>query len=228
MKSFPQRIRKGGNFPPNFSNILNKMIFPLKKWNSLKRGYLFRQPTFYSKHHLGLDLIARKGTPVYAPCDGRVETYIGKEGGNIVEFYFNKYIMRVLHLSKFGNRGKVKEGDIIGYVGNTGLLSRGSHAHIDISKNKVDIYNIDNFIDPEVFFSKINDKDMRYVIYGRDQYLLDDKLKIAFSIADEQDLGLLIKRGLTGAPEKVNNLDGYLVYHGSTEERLREFFNLGR
>ena len=74
----------------------------------------------------------------------------------------------------------------------------------------------------------IINKDMRYVIYGRDQYLLDDKLKIAFSIADEQELGLLMERGLTGAPEKVENLDGYLVYHGSTEERLREFFNLGR
>ena len=72
----------------------------------------------------------------------------------------------------------------------------------------------------------INFKNMRYVIYGIDQYLLDDKLKIAFSIADERELDLLLKRGLTGAPEKIDTLKGYLIYRGATEERWKEFLNL--
>ena len=200
------------------------MVTPLKNWNRLKRGYVFRQKTWYSKYHLGLDLIAPKGTPIYAPCDGFVKTMHGVQGGNTVWFYFNNYIMRVLHLLMFDQTGKVKEGNIIGYVGNTGILSRGYHAHIDISKNKVNIWDINNFINPELFF---NINDMEYVIdKNNDQYLRDDSLKIAISIADEKDLGRLLERGLTGAPKRVNDMNKYLVYRGMFEEEWSDTLNL--
>lgn len=139
------------------------MITPLKNWKSLKRGYKFRQRTFYSKHHLGLDLICERGTPIYAPCDGFVRTMTGFQGGKTIWFYFEEIIMRVLHLAEFQKTGKVRGGDIIGSVGNTGVLTRGDHAHIDLSKNKVDIHDINNFLDPETFFSKINNKKMTNV-----------------------------------------------------------------
>lgn len=126
-------------------------MYPLSNWSKLKRGYIFGEPTTYSKHHLGLDLIAPKGTPVFAPFDGRTTKLIGKQGGNTVWFYWDDLIMRVMHLSEFGKIGKVKEGDILGYVGSTGSLSTGNHAHLDISKNKVDIYNFANFKDPEKY-----------------------------------------------------------------------------
>ena len=126
-------------------------MYPLKNWEKLKRGYKFKERTWYSKYHLGLDLIIPKGTPIFAPFNGRIRIMTGIQGGKTIWFYWENKIMRVLHLSKFGKRGEVKKGDIIGYVGNTGSLSKGDHAHIDISKNKVNIYDIKNFMDPEKF-----------------------------------------------------------------------------
>ena len=134
------------------------MRFPLKIRQI--SGFKFRERTWYSRYHLGVDYYGKKWTPILAPCDGVVERHWGHQGGNTIYFHFDNKIMRVLHLVAFKRLGKVKEGDIIGYVGNTGILSRGSHAHIDISKNKVDIYNIDNFVDPELFF---NNKTMKLI-----------------------------------------------------------------
>lgn len=187
-------------------------MYPLKDWHSLKRGYKFREKTWYSKYHLGLDLICKKGTPIFAPFDGKVKTMIGKQGGKTIWFYWDDKIMRVLHLSSFGKYGVVEKGDIIGYVGNTGSLSRGDHAHLDISKHKVDIYDINNFIDPELFF---NNENMDYVkSENGEQYLLDDTLKIALNIGDEEELIVLQKRGLSKQPKNVSNsyLNNYLIY----------------
>lgn len=124
-------------------------MFPLKA--KYRIGYRFKEPTSYSKYHLGLDCICPLGTAVYAPFDGKVTTTVGTQGGNTVWFYYQDVIMRMMHLSRFNKTGEVKEGDIIGYVGSTGTLSTGSHLHLDISKNSVQINNIDNFIDPESF-----------------------------------------------------------------------------
>ena len=114
------------------------MIYPLKDWHNLKRGYKFKQRTWYSRYHLGLDLIAPKYTEIFAPCDGFIKPRYGFQGGKTIWFYFEskrmKYIMRVLHLNAFGKEGKVKEGDIIGYVGNTGYTigPTGCHVHFDV------------------------------------------------------------------------------------------------
>jgi len=124
-------------------------MFPLKA--QYRIGYRFREKTSYSQYHLGLDCICPTGTAVYAPFDGRVTTMVGTEGGNTVWFYYQNYIMRGMHLSRFAKTGDVKQGDIIGYVGSTGSLSSGPHLHWDISLNKVEINNINNFVDPETF-----------------------------------------------------------------------------
>ena len=126
-------------------------MYPIKNWVSLKKGYVFRQRTWYSRYHLGLDLICKKGTCVFAPFNGKVTIMTGIQGGKTVWFHWKNKIMRVMHLSKFGKKGIVKEGDIIGYTGNSGMFTRGPHAHIDISRNKVNIFNINNFIDPDRF-----------------------------------------------------------------------------
>ena len=124
-------------------------MFPIQ--NKYTIGYRFGQKTTYSSHHLGLDCICPKNTPVFAPFNGKVTTIIGTEGGNTVWFYWGSLIMRIMHLNSFAKKGQVDEGDIIGYVGSTGSLSSGNHAHIDISKVSVQIDNFNNFIDPETF-----------------------------------------------------------------------------
>jgi len=127
---------------------------PLANWDSLKNGYIFRERTWYTRYHLGLDKMAPAWTPVYAPYDGRV-VGSGKTAvqGNYVHYKPNhgNLIMRFMHLIQPGRQvGVVRKGDVIGYIGTTGM-STGNHLHVDISKGAVNIYNIDNFIDPATF-----------------------------------------------------------------------------
>ena len=94
----------------------------------------------YNKMHRGTDFAAPKGTPVMASGDGVVikSAWCGG-GGNCVKIKHNSsYSTVYAHLSKFGNgirKGKrVKQGQIIGYVGSTGK-STGPHLHYEVIYN---------------------------------------------------------------------------------------------
>ena len=94
----------------------------------------------YTKMHLGTDFAAPTGTPIMASGDGKVMKagWCGG-GGNCVKIKHNSMYQTVYaHMSKFG-RGikkgvRVKQGQIIGYVGSTGL-STGPHLHYEVIKN---------------------------------------------------------------------------------------------
>jgi murein DD-endopeptidase MepM/ murein hydrolase activator NlpD len=132
------------------------MIYPLKDWKNLKRGYRYRDKTYYNAHHIGLDLIAPQGTPIYAWQDLTViKSMVGLEGGNTawIKVPNNKRMFRLLHLQFKILEGKYKEGQIVAQVGNTGKLSTGAHLHLDISKEGfLTLNNIDSFEDPELYF----------------------------------------------------------------------------
>ena len=105
--------------------------FTLKRWHPILHRY---------RAHLGVDFGARIGTPVMAAGSGRV-VFVGRKGGygNVVIIkHRDGYKTLYAHLSKFRRgirRGKwVKQGQIIGYVGNTGL-STGPHLHFGLYKN---------------------------------------------------------------------------------------------
>jgi murein DD-endopeptidase MepM/ murein hydrolase activator NlpD len=90
--------------------------------------------------HFGVDYAAPVGTPVQAIGDGRV-TFAGTENGSgrIVRITHNSvYSTAYLHLSGFGNGVKagafVKQGDVIGYVGSSGL-STGPHLDFRFYRN---------------------------------------------------------------------------------------------
>lgn len=94
----------------------------------------------YSKMHRGIDFAAPIGTPIFAAGNGTV-SYKGsyKTYGNYLKIRHNStYTTAYAHLSKFhkfiklGRR--VKQGQIIGYVGTTGR-STGPHLHYEILKN---------------------------------------------------------------------------------------------
>lgn len=130
----------------------------LDNWFKLKRGYRHGDKTFYSDFHLGVDLIVPIGTPVYAPADGKItNSFKGSQGGNMLWYEFDKYIMRVMHLRDLALIGDYKQGSIIGYTGNTGL-STAPHAHIDISYKPFNLNNKLNFIDPELFFNNMKQR----------------------------------------------------------------------
>ncbi len=82
--------------------------------------------------HFGVDYAAPIGTPVHSIGDGRVTSATNENGaGRMVRIQHNSvYATAYLHLSRFGDGIApgvfVKQGDIIGYVGSSGL-STGPH-----------------------------------------------------------------------------------------------------
>lgn len=82
--------------------------------------------------HFGIDYAAPAGTPVYSIGDGKViSTGIEDGSGRIVRIKHNSvYSTAYMHLSSFGKGimagAFVKQGDIVGYVGNSGI-STGPH-----------------------------------------------------------------------------------------------------
>ncbi len=92
----------------------------------------------YERKHEGIDFTAPRGTPIHASGNGVVEAaFYSTSGGYLVVINHGySYQTRYLHMSKFDvKKGqKVKRGDIIGYVGSTGL-SRAPHLHYEVLKN---------------------------------------------------------------------------------------------
>ncbi len=94
----------------------------------------------YNKMHKGMDFAASTGTPIYAAGDGVIEM-AGRNGGygNYVRIRHNSSLKTAYaHMHKF-NKGistgkRVKQGDVIGYVGTTGR-STGPHLHYEVLAN---------------------------------------------------------------------------------------------
>jgi len=117
--------------------------------------------------HLGIDYAAPVGTPVWASASGRVvEVGMKRGSGNtIVIAHSNGLNTRYYHLSKFA-RGlhagqQVKQKDVIGYVGTTGL-STGPHLHFSVTKNgafvdpsKLAVNRDAPVADPRAFFDAV-------------------------------------------------------------------------
>jgi len=94
----------------------------------------------YNKMHRGTDFAAPEGTPIMASGDG-VITKAGwcGGGGNCVKIKHNKTYQTVYaHMKNFSNLSipgnRIKQGQIIGYVGSTGL-STGPHLHYEVIEN---------------------------------------------------------------------------------------------
>ena len=91
----------------------------------------------YSKMHAGVDFAAPTGTPIYAAGDGTVAR-AGRNGGygNYVQIKHRYgYASAYAHLNRIASAvrpgAKVRQGDVIGYVGTTGR-STGPHLHYEV------------------------------------------------------------------------------------------------
>ena len=117
--------------PVRFSRITsgfskNRFHPVLKKWRA----------------HKGVDYAAPRGTPVVATADGKVH-FVGRNGGygkTIVLRHGRQFSTLYAHLSGYGkgmsHGAKVQQGDVIGYVGTTGLAT-GPHLHYEFRVNDV-------------------------------------------------------------------------------------------
>ena len=118
-------------------------IQPVKKEDltRMASGYGWRTDPFTKarKRHYGMDFTAPTGTPVYATGDGvvtRVDQGSAGYGKHIRIDHGYGYVSLYAHLSKYNvkRRQKVRRGDLIGFVGNTGR-SQAPHLHYEIHKN---------------------------------------------------------------------------------------------
>ncbi|MBR6063638.1 MAG: peptidoglycan DD-metalloendopeptidase family protein [Bacteroidales bacterium] len=127
-------------------------IRPLKGVKTISSGFGGRYHPILKtiRMHTGVDLSAPKGTPVYATADGVVSREKGGSGYGIVVILNHGYSYQTLyaHLSKKVVKPgqKVKRGQLIGYVGNTGL-SFGTHLHYEVIKNGVKVNPVHYFFD---------------------------------------------------------------------------------
>jgi len=126
-------------------------------------GYRIDPFTKIRKKHYGMDFTAKKGTPVYATGNGvvkRADNSSSGYGNHIRIDHGFGYVSLYAHLSKYNvRRGqKVKRGDIIGYVGNTGR-SIGPHLHYEIFKDNQKINPLNFYygnLSPEEFKSLLS------------------------------------------------------------------------
>jgi peptidoglycan LD-endopeptidase LytH len=113
-------------------------------WHAVRGG---------GRKHEGIDIFARRGTPVVSPVAGIV-THVGQDrlGGNIVRVLGpGRQVHYFAHLDRFAALSRwdvVEAGDVIGYVGNTGNARGGSpHLHYGI-------YGATGAINPFPFLKK--------------------------------------------------------------------------
>lgn len=92
--------------------------------------------------HKGVDYAAPRGTPIVASGNGKI-VQLGRRGayGNMVEIQHNgPYRTLYAHMNGFAKNlkvgSRVEQGQVIGYVGNTGLAS-GPHLHYEFKVNGV-------------------------------------------------------------------------------------------
>ncbi len=116
-------------------------VQPVKKQDTrLASGYGMRMHPILKirKMHKGMDFAASKGTPIYASGNGKViKAYRSDTYGNVVYIdHGYGYETVYAHMSKIKTKkgAKVKRGELIGYVGNTGRSS-GPHLHYEVHKN---------------------------------------------------------------------------------------------
>lgn len=113
-------------------------IYPIR--GRLTSGFGYRRDPFtgFRSFHTGVDLAARKGTPVKSVLDGRISEigYSRVYGNYVIITHAGGYQSFYAHLSKVyvKRRQTVSQGSRVAAVGNTGR-STGAHLHLSIYKN---------------------------------------------------------------------------------------------
>ncbi|MGN0918290.1 MAG: peptidoglycan DD-metalloendopeptidase family protein [Oxalobacter sp.] len=105
-------------------------------------GYRIHPVTGGLKHHKGLDMAAPTGTPVHAAADGTIREagWHGGYGNFVLIQHTGTYATAYGHMSSIHPSMTpglhVRQGDIVGYVGSTGM-STGPHLHYEIRVNGI-------------------------------------------------------------------------------------------
>jgi murein DD-endopeptidase MepM/ murein hydrolase activator NlpD len=143
---------------PAIQPVANKELI------ALASGFGMRIHPVYKvrKMHTGVDFAATIGTPIYATADGVIDkAEVNFSGyGKVLEIDHGfGYRTRFAHMHGFNVRfgQKVKRGDLIGYVGDTGL-STAPHLHYEVFVNGIHVNPI------HYFFNDLNPKEYERII----------------------------------------------------------------
>ena len=159
-KSFDEIITLATNKADMLASLPAIQPVSNKDLSRMASGFGYRIDPIYKtrKFHAGMDFSAKTGTPIYATGDGKIlKVRKSKRGyGNHVKIDHGfGYVTLYAHMSKYiVKKGqKVKRGEIIGYVGNTGK-SVAPHLHYEVHKdnrkiNPVNFYY--NDLNPEEY-----------------------------------------------------------------------------
>lgn len=159
-KSLDEVVQLARNKEKMFASIPAIQPISNKQLISLASGYGIRIHPVYKvrRMHQGIDFSAAIGTPIYATADGQVITveFSFTGYGNMVEVDHGfGYKTRYAHMHGFAvKKGqRVRRGELIGYVGNTGL-STGPHLHYEVHINgfpKNPVYYFFNDLRPDEY-----------------------------------------------------------------------------
>ncbi|MBK6730341.1 MAG: M23 family metallopeptidase [Bacteroidetes bacterium] len=135
-----------------------------KDLDRISSGFGYRIHPIYKvlRLHEGIDFTAPRGTEIYATANGVVEFASPSASGYGNELVINHgfgYKSRYAHLNGFNVRKgqSVKRGELIGYIGNTGL-STAPHLHYEIEKDGIKLDPINFFyndLTPEEYLKLI-------------------------------------------------------------------------
>jgi murein DD-endopeptidase MepM/ murein hydrolase activator NlpD len=138
------KTKEGYDYFDNFGKSVRKSLMktPINGARLSSNFGLRKHPILgFNKMHRGTDFAAAKGTPIMASGDGKIirARWCGG-GGNCIKIKHNStYSTVYAHLSKFARITKegarVRQGQIIGYVGSTGM-STGPHLHYEVIENE--------------------------------------------------------------------------------------------
>ncbi len=142
---FEANNREKGYYTPDGKNLRRAFLRSPLKFSRISSGFSRSRyhPVLKKRRaHKGIDYAAPRGTPVRATANGTVSVSTRQRGYGkfIVLKHRGRYSTAYAHLSAFAKglrKGKyVNQGDIIGYVGSTGLAT-GPHLHYEFRVNGV-------------------------------------------------------------------------------------------
>jgi peptidoglycan LD-endopeptidase LytH len=126
--------------PPGAAGI-GRLVIPVAGVDSHELRDSYHEPRSGGRQHRAIDIAAPRGTPVYAAADGTIlRLHQGNLGGiSIYQLdadgrtrYYYAHLFRYARGLREGQR--VRRGEVIGYVGDTGNAGRGNyHLHFSVA-----------------------------------------------------------------------------------------------
>lgn len=142
MYRFPAKNGSVYYFTPEGKSIKKSLLATPVDGYRISSGFGLRKHPIlgYNRMHKGIDFAAPRGTPIYAAGNGTIAR-VGRNGGygNYIRIDHGRgYATAYAHMRRFAkgiHKGtKVKQGQVIGYVGTTGR-STGPHLHYEVLVN---------------------------------------------------------------------------------------------